>query len=62
MGPNIAAGLAKIKLDWGKMQMKKEGKTHQRNGILLPKLLWPTVRKSCSSDWEFTKGQGRGIG
>ena len=21
-----------------------------RNGILLPKLLWPTVRKNCSSD------------
>ena len=24
----------------------------QRNGILLPKLFWPTVRKSCSSDWK----------
>ena len=23
-----------------------------RNGILLPKLFWPTVRKKCSSDWE----------
>ena len=22
------------------------------NGILLPKLFWPTVRKNCSSDWE----------
>jgi hypothetical protein len=22
-------------------------------GILLPKLFWPTVRKNCSSDWEF---------
>ena len=22
------------------------------NGILLPKLFWPTVRKKCSSDWE----------
>ena len=21
------------------------------NGILLPKLFWPTVRKNCSSDW-----------
>ena len=21
------------------------------NGILLPKLFWPTVRKKCSSDW-----------
>ena len=23
-----------------------------RNGILFPKLFWPTVRKNCSSDWE----------
>ena len=23
-----------------------------RNGILLLKLFWPTVRKNCSSDWE----------
>ena len=23
-----------------------------KNGILLPKLFWPTVRKKCSSDWE----------
>ena len=22
------------------------------NGILLPKLFWPTVRENCSSDWE----------
>ena len=22
------------------------------NGILLPKIFWPTVRKNCSSDWE----------
>ena len=22
------------------------------NGILLPKLFWPTMRKNCSSDWE----------
>ena len=22
------------------------------NGILLPKLFWPTVIKNCSSDWE----------
>ena len=25
---------------------------HVGNGILLPKLFWPTVRKKCSSDWE----------
>ena len=31
---------------WTRFQ-KKGG-----NGILLPKLFWPTVRKSCSSDRE----------
>ena len=29
----------------------------ESNGILLPKLFWPTVRKNCSSDreklWKF---------
>ena len=25
---------------------------HDQNGILLPKLFWPTVRKKCSSDRE----------
>ena len=25
-------------------------KQAKRNGILLPKLFWPTVRKNCSSD------------
>ena len=30
------------------------------NGILLPKLFWPTVRKKCSSDWEkFLKFKAR---
>ena len=24
----------------------------RRNGVLLSKLFWPTVRKNCSSDWE----------
>ena len=29
-------------------------KVFERNGILLPKLFWPTtVRKKCSSDWVF---------
>ena len=23
-----------------------------KNGILFPKLFWPTVSKNCSSDWE----------
>ena len=26
--------------------------TYVVNGILLPKLFWPNVRKNCSSDWE----------
>ena len=26
----------------------------ENNGILLPKLFWPTVRKNCSSDWGKT--------
>ena len=34
-----------------------------RNGILLPKLFWPTVRKNCSSDREkrlkFEAAEGR---
>ena len=28
-----------------------------RNGILLPKLFWPTVRKNCSSDREKAEGR-----
>ena len=28
------------------------GKSYDINGILLPKLFWPTVRKNCSSDRE----------
>ena len=27
-------------------------KNAMKNGILLPKLFWPTVRKNCSSDCE----------
>ena len=41
-------------------------KKREENGILLPKLFWPTVRKNCPSDrekllkfdaegWEFAK-------
>ena len=29
-----------------------KGSEKVRNGILLPKLFWPTVRKNCSSDRE----------
>ena len=48
-------------LDWKKYEIHS-----MQNGILLPKLFWPTVRKNCSSDrekllkfeaegWEFAK-------
>ena len=37
---------------------------NNNNGILLPKLFWPTVRKNCSSDqeklWKF-EAEGREI-
>ena len=37
------------------------GCTNWRNGILLPKLFWPTVRKNCSTDWEkFLKFEAEG--
>ena len=33
----------------------------RKNGILLPKLFWPTVRKNCSSDREnFLKFEAEG--
>ena len=31
---------------------KKKSAPNCKNGILLPKLFWPTVRKNCSSDRE----------
>ena len=37
-------------------------KNKSRNGILLPKLFWPTVRKNCSSNQEKKlkfKAEGR---
>ena len=37
----IAPNVIIAKQDW-----------QDRNGILLPKLFWPTVRRNCSSDWE----------
>ena len=30
----------------------EEQEEDENNGILLPKLFWPTVRKNCSSDRE----------
>jgi hypothetical protein len=34
---------------------------YSKNDILLPKLIWPTVRKNCSSDWEkFLKFEAEG--
>ena len=32
--------------------MEKSNFLYKRNGILLPKLFWPTVRKKCSSERE----------
>ena len=45
---------------------KRRSISYLNNGILLPKMFWPTVRKNCSSDrekllkfeaegWEFAK-------
>ena len=33
-------------------QQSKIEKVWNRNGVLLPKLFWPTVRKKCFSDQE----------
>ena len=33
-------------------QIWYQSKSDKENGILLPKLFWPTVRKNCSSDQE----------
>ena len=34
-------------------KMSSYARVAAKNGILLPKLFWPTLRKKCSSDWEF---------
>ena len=34
------------------LESSRSGLQIDWNGILLPKLFWPTVRKNCSSDWE----------
>ena len=34
------------------MNSHVQSRKQTRNGILLPKLFWPTVRKNCSSDRE----------
>ena len=41
-----------VSLFWGKKNWKKIENIKVRNGILLPKVFWPTVRKNCSSDRE----------
>ena len=38
--------VVRVKGSWEKI------KQVEKNGILLPKLPWPTVRKKCCSDWE----------
>ena len=44
------------------MCISLESERSLQNGILLPKLFWPTVRKNCSSDqiklWKF-EAEGR---
>ena len=43
---------------------KKKSAPNCKNGILLPKLFWPTVRKNCSSDQENLlkfEAEGRGF-
>ena len=61
----ICVKLKGLCLKWEHKEYKK-CKLLNKNGILLPKLFWPTVRKNCSSDrekllkfeaegWEFSK-------
>ena len=41
--------------------MSEKKKIDRRNGILLPKLSWPTVRKNCCSDQDkFLKFEAEG--
>ena len=49
---NLSSGQIREVIDF--MQVKKiaAGTYVSNNGILLPKLFWPTVRKKCSSNWE----------
>ena len=39
-----------VKLDMTKLKKISLTEKQKFNGILLPKLFWPTVRKNCSSD------------
>ena len=43
-----------VSYDINVTDLPQVGKSCQRGiGILLPKLFWPTVRKSCSNDRDF---------
>ena len=46
MGPNP------VQSTLSSLLMSYVGTLFHSNGILLPKLFWPTVRKNCSSDRE----------
>ena len=51
-----------IELKFIEKKEKVKLKLKPINGILLPKLFWPTVRKNCYSDWEKLlkfKAEGR---
>ena len=41
-----------FRTDYSQAKFKWMSQKFKKNGILLPKLFWPTVRKNCSSDWQ----------
>ena len=51
----------KVACLWNKKREWNTLSEQKKNGILLPKLFWPTVRKNCSSDREiFSKFEAEG--
>ena len=47
---SIITGNLKSKFTY--LEKKNPSVFHKKNGILLPKFVWSTVRKNCSSDRE----------
>ena len=46
---------------WSQKLIKRNYEKEEfQNGILLPKLFWPTVRKNCSSDQKKLKVEAKG--
>ena len=59
---NVNASLPKANRDTPFVHVTSAAMAGKNNGILLPKLFWPTVRKNCSSDQEKLlkfKAEGR---